>query len=137
MDPFYGWGATVSRLESQWGGILPLSCQILIWWTPEEWKADLTWEPPSGFELGPIGLKSSALSTKPAKLSPLAKSLFTVNNKCNYGQNHATMAGTNKIVKFLASSSCMENKIKLLNIKYSKFQPQYSHFALHFLNVDT
>ena len=58
MALFYGWGSTVSRLQSHYEEtvyFLPLSSQkflVLILSTSEGWKAELTLEPPSGFELG-------------------------------------------------------------------------------------
>ena len=56
MALFYGWGSTASRLQSQNREtvyFLPQSSQevlVLIWLTSERWKAELTLEPPSGFE---------------------------------------------------------------------------------------
>ena len=58
MAPFYGWGSTISRLESHLEEavyFLPLLSQkflVLILSTSEGWKAELTLEPPSGFEHG-------------------------------------------------------------------------------------
>ena len=57
MAPFYGWVSTASKLEPLWGEVavyfLPLSPQkflVLTLSTLEEWKAESTLEPPSGFE---------------------------------------------------------------------------------------
>ena len=54
--PLYGWGSTASRLEPlRRGSFLSLSFQkflVLILWTSEGWKAELTLEPPGGFEHG-------------------------------------------------------------------------------------
>ena len=61
--PFYGWGSTVSRLHSHYEEtvhFLPLGPQgfrVLNWETLEGWKAELTLEPPSGFEPGTPGLE--------------------------------------------------------------------------------
>ena len=58
MTPFYGWGSTVSRLQSHYEEtiyFLPLNSQkylVLIWSTSEGWKAESALEPTSGFELG-------------------------------------------------------------------------------------
>ena len=58
MVPFYGWGSTVSKLQSHYEEtvyFLPLSSQnilVLIWSTLEGWKAEPTLEPTSGFEPG-------------------------------------------------------------------------------------
>ena len=58
MAPFYGWGSTVSRLQThceEANYFLPLGPQdflVLIYSTSEGWKAELTLEPPSGFEPG-------------------------------------------------------------------------------------
>ena len=55
MAPFYGWGSTATRLVY----FLPFSSQkflVLILSTTEGWKAELTLEPPSGFEHGTPGL---------------------------------------------------------------------------------
>ena len=62
MAPFYGWGSTASRLQSQYEEavyFLPLSSQkflVLIWVTSEEWKTESTLESPSGFEHG-VGIQ--------------------------------------------------------------------------------
>ena len=56
MAPLYGWGSTASRLYSHYEEavyFLTLSSQkfsVLIWSTTEGWKAELTLEPPIGFE---------------------------------------------------------------------------------------
>ena len=50
MAPFYGWGSTASRLEPLWGGSLLFTTKFPP--TLEGWKAELTLEPPSGFEHG-------------------------------------------------------------------------------------
>ena len=63
LTPFYGWGSTVSRLESHVDEavyFLPLLSQnflVLILSTSEGWKAESTLEPPSGFEHGTPGLR--------------------------------------------------------------------------------
>ena len=59
MAPFYGWGSTASRLEPLWGGSLLFTIssqksQVLILSTSEGWTAELTLEPPSGFEDGTL-----------------------------------------------------------------------------------
>ena len=57
MAPFYGWDSATSRLQSYYEEkvcFLPPSPQIflvLIWSTSEGWKAELTLDPTSGFEL--------------------------------------------------------------------------------------
>ena len=62
MAPFYGWGSTASRLQSHFEEadyfLLPRSQKVLvlIWSYSEGWKAELTLEPPSGFEHGAPGL---------------------------------------------------------------------------------
>ena len=62
MAPFYGWGATVSRLQSHYEErvyFLPLSPQevlVLIWLNSEGWNAESTLEPPNSFEPGTPGL---------------------------------------------------------------------------------
>ena len=62
MAPFYGWGSTTSRLQSNYEEevyFLPQSSQkflVLIWSTLEEWNCDLTLEPLSGFEHRTSGL---------------------------------------------------------------------------------
>ena len=62
MAPLYGWASAVSRLQRHYKEtvyFLPLSPQevlILIGSNSEWWEAELTLEPPSGFELGPLGL---------------------------------------------------------------------------------
>ena len=66
MAPFYGYGSTASTLEPLQGGslLLPLSSQkflMLILSTLEGWKAELTLEPPGGFELGSPGLGITSL----------------------------------------------------------------------------
>ena len=57
MTLFYGWGSTVSKLQMSHYGetvyFLPRITQeflAVIWSTSEGWKAELTLEPPSGFE---------------------------------------------------------------------------------------
>ena len=61
MAPFYGWGSTVLRLQSQFEEIvcfLPLSPQailVLISSTLKGRKAESTLEPPSGFKHGTSG----------------------------------------------------------------------------------
>ena len=56
MAPFYGWGSTVSRLQSHYeenAYFLPFSSQEFLafnWLTSEGWKAELTLEPACGFE---------------------------------------------------------------------------------------
>ena len=58
MSPFYGWGSTASRLEPLQGGSLLLFTTKFpeipgtILSTSEGWTAELTLEPPSGFEPG-------------------------------------------------------------------------------------
>ena len=62
MVPFYGQGSTVSRLQThdkETVDFLPFSSQeflVLNWSTLEGWKAELTLEPPSGFDPGIPGL---------------------------------------------------------------------------------
>ena len=62
MAPLYGWGSTALRLYSHYEEavyFLTLSSQkfsILIWSTTEGWKAELTLEPPIGFEHRNSGL---------------------------------------------------------------------------------
>ena len=58
---FYGWGSTASRLEPLQGGSLLFTTKfpeilVLILSTSEGWKAELTLEPPTGFEHGSPGL---------------------------------------------------------------------------------
>ena len=61
MAPFYGW-VQLPPGESHFEEVvyfLPLSSQkflVLILLTSEGWKAELTLEPPSGFEHGTPGL---------------------------------------------------------------------------------
>ena len=60
MAPVYGWGSTASGLEPLRGGSLFFTSSqkflVLILSTSEGWKAELTLEPPSGFEHGTPGL---------------------------------------------------------------------------------
>ena len=59
---FYGWGSTISRLQSHYekaAHFLPLISQkflVLIWSTSERWRAESSLEPPSSFEPGTPGL---------------------------------------------------------------------------------
>ena len=68
MPPFYGWGSTVSRLQShnkETVYFLSFSSQeflVLSWSTSEGWKAELTLEPPRGFEAGTPGLGIQSLN---------------------------------------------------------------------------
>ena len=58
MAPFYGYGSTISRLQSHYEvtvKFLPLSSKdflVLISWTSKGWKAKSALEPPRGFEPG-------------------------------------------------------------------------------------
>ena len=60
--PFYGWGSTLSRLQSHFEEtvyFLPFISQELLlldWSTSDGWKDELTLEPPNGFELETCGL---------------------------------------------------------------------------------
>ena len=61
MAPFYGWGSTASRLQPLRGGSLLFTTEfpdilVLTLSTSEGGKAELTLEPPSGFEHGIPGL---------------------------------------------------------------------------------
>ena len=68
MTPFYGRGSTASRLQSHYEEIVYILTQspqillALIWSTSEEWKAESTIEPPSGFELRTLGLGIQGLN---------------------------------------------------------------------------
>ena len=62
MVPFYGWGSTASRLELLRGSSLLFTTKfpeilVLILSTSEEWKAELTLEPSSGFKHRTSGIK--------------------------------------------------------------------------------
>ena len=71
MAPFYQWGLTASKLQSHYEEavyFLPQSSQkflVLIWSTSEGWKAELTLEPPSGFDHGPLDWEFSNLTNRP------------------------------------------------------------------------
>ena len=62
MTPFYRWGSTASVLQSYYEEtvyFLPFSSKeflVFNWSTSEGWKAEITLEPPSGFELRTPGL---------------------------------------------------------------------------------
>ena len=68
MAPFIGWDLTVSRQQSHYEEtvyFLPFSSQeylVLNWSTSEGWKAELTLEPPIGFEPGTPGLGTQRLN---------------------------------------------------------------------------
>ena len=67
MAPFYGWGSTASGQSyfEEAVYLLPLSSQkflVLILSTLEGWKAELTLEPPNGFEHGTPGLEIQRLN---------------------------------------------------------------------------
>ena len=78
MPPFYGWGSTVSRLQSHYGEavyFLPLSSQIflvLISLTSEGLKSETALEPPIGFKHGTLGLGIQDLGNpSPMKMNEL------------------------------------------------------------------
>ena len=73
MVPFYGWGATTSRIGQHWGGSLLFTnkfpeFRVLILSNSKGWKAKSTLESPSGFEppSGPVPLdwEPTALITR-------------------------------------------------------------------------
>ena len=79
MAPFYEWGSIASRLQSHIEEavyFLLLSSQkfvVLIWWsTWEEWKAEATLEPLSGFEHGTPGVPLLQQKLQKLKLAKLA-----------------------------------------------------------------
>ena len=59
MAPFYGCGSTASRLEPlrRDSLLFIMKLLVLILSTSEEWKAESTLEPPSGFKHGKTGLR--------------------------------------------------------------------------------
>ena len=55
MAPFYGWGSTVSSLQSHFEetvGFLPLSSQDFLVTFNQPQKGERVSQPPIGFELG-------------------------------------------------------------------------------------
>ena len=68
MGPFYGWDSTAQMLEplDEELYFLALSSQkflVLILPTSEGWKAELTLEPPRGFEHGDPWISESSTRT--------------------------------------------------------------------------
>ena len=74
IAPFYGWGSTVSRLQSHYKEavyFLPVSSQtllVLIWSTSEGYRLSRPWSHPMVLNTGLLDWESSALTTRKLRL---------------------------------------------------------------------
>ena len=122
MNPFYGCGSTVSRLQSHYKEIvyfLPVSSQkflVLIWSTSEEWKGELSqpWSHPVVLNTGPLDWESSTL-TESITLSikwihNLLRSLDWIKQKGTTAKREMNPALYDKLV--------FTKRKKYLNIKF-------------------
>ena len=122
MNPFYGCGSTVSRLQSHYKEIvyfLPVSSQkflVLIWSTSEEWKGELSqpWSHPVVLNTGPLDWESSTLTgsiTLSTKwIHNLLRSLDWIKQKGTTAKREMNPALYDKLV-FTKRKKIFEHKI--------------------------